>query len=588
MRKTHFLIVLFSSLTLMSACRSAPATPEVGSPMVTPSSTHPITRVDLTYTDLITGFDPQGIIRDNALRMPGDASSSPHTFEGRLELLAESKNGEISMLRGSLSNEYAHLPEFDFAYVQVDNFLIPIERGLIITDQPTYDIILEPGHIWMEEGDQGFSRVSLPFALVFKGDNALLNGTLTFLFDGESVSKVWYQITQETTTRTRANLWGLLDAVYHPKDLPEADQIREAFTAELAARIPIEPIENLVAKYPGFDLTAFGSGVTPEHMAWYGVIVDGVNYLGGCQTRAGTYPYCEWMRQPSYSVAKSTFPALALMRLAQVYGENVPDLLIKDYVPEAENSIGNWENVTFNNTIDMATGNYESSEFMVDDNGQKMYDFFGSSTYVEHIFNAFNWPNKAQPGITWVYRTSDTFIVTRAMQNYLQSQTGGDDDIFTYIVDQIYRPLGLGPGAFSSMRTSDNNWQGQAEGGYGLWWIPDDIAKLATFILLEDGKIGDEQILHPDILSATLQQDPSDRGLSIGPRSAYNNAFWAQRFGKEHGFDCEFWVTDWQGISGNVVVLMPNGVIYYYFSDNQEFIISPAVIAADAIKPFCP
>jgi hypothetical protein len=440
----------------------------------------------------------------------------------------------------------------------------------------------------MEEGDQGFSRASLPFALVFKGDNALLNGTLTFLFDGKSISKVWYQITQETTTRTRVNLWGILDAVYHPEDLPEADRIRKAFKSELASQIPTEPIENLAAKYPGVDLTAFGSGVTPEHMAWYGVIVDGVNYLGDCQTRAGTYPYCEWMRQPSYSVAKSTFPALALMRLAQVYGENVPDLLIKDYVPEAENSIGDWENVTFNNTIDMATGNYESSEFMVDDNGQKMNDFFGSSTYTEHIFNAFNWPNKAQPGTTWVYRTSDTFIVTRAMQNYLQSQTGDYDDIFTYVVDQIYRPLGLGPGAFSSMRTSDNNWQGQAEGGYGLWWIPDDIAKLTTFILLEDGKIGDEQILHPDILAATLQQDPSDRGLSIGPWSAYNNAFWAQRFGKEQGFDCEFWVTDWQGISGNVVVLMPNGVIYYYFSDNQEFIMSPAVIAADSIHPFCP
>ena len=478
----------------------------------------------------------------------------------------------MTVLRGSLSDAYSHLPEFDFVFMQIANYLVPVKRGLIITDQPTYDIILEPGHIWMEEGDQGFSRASLPFALVFKGDNALLNGTMTFLFDGESVSKVWYQITQETTTRTRANIWGLLDAVYHPKDLPEADQTHEAFSAELAARIPTESIENLAVKYPGVDLSAFGSGVTPEHMAWYGVIVDGVNYMGGCNTRAGTYPYCEWMRQPSYSVAKSTFPALALMRLAQVYGENVSDLLIKDYVPEAKNSIGEWENVTFNNAIDMATGNYDSSDFMVDDNGSKMGIFFSSNTTAEHIFNAFNWPNKADPGTTWVYRTSDTFIATNAMQNFLQSQTSRDDDIFDYVVEEIYRPLGLGPGAFTSMRTSDNNWQGQAEGGYGLWLIPDDIAKLSTFILLEEGKIKGEQILDADLLSATLQQDPSDRGLNIGPRSAYNNAFWAQRFGKEEGFDCEFWVTDWQGISGNVVVLMPNGVIYYYFSDNQEFV----------------
>jgi CubicO group peptidase (beta-lactamase class C family) len=336
------------------------------------------------------------------------------------------------------------------------------------------------------------------------------------------------------------------------------------------------------------DLSAFGSGVTPEHMAWYGVVVDGVNYLGGCQTRAGTYPYCEWMRQPSYSVAKSTFPSLALMRLAQVFGPQVSKLLIKDYIPEAAESRGNWDEVTFNHALDMATGNYDSAEFMVDDNSPKMNEFFGSSTLDEHINHALNWPNQEQPGRTWVYRTSDTFLVTRAMQNYLQYQTGRDEDIYDYVVEQIYQPIGLGPGAYTSMRTSDNNWQGQAEGGYGLWWIPDDIAKLTTFLLLKEGKVNGEQVLHPDFLKAALQKNPQDRGLRIGNNRFYNNAFWAQRFGMEQGFSCEFYVVDWQGISGNVVALMPNGVIYYYFSDNQEFVIFPAVISADRIHPFCP
>jgi CubicO group peptidase (beta-lactamase class C family) len=174
------------------------------------------------------------------------------------------------------------------------------------------------------------------------------------------------------------------------------------------------------------------------------------------------------------------------------------------------------------------------------------------------------------------------------MHNYLQTRTGDEDDIFEFVVDEIYRPIGLGPGALTSMRTSDNNWTGQTEGGYGLWWIPDDIAKLGTFLLLDGGKINGEQVLHPGLLAATLQQDPTDRGMRIGGDSYYNNAFWAQRFGRGQGFDCEFWVVDWQGISGNVVALMPNGVIYDYFSDNQEFVISPAVSAANQIKPFCP
>jgi len=582
MRNKRSKIIFLSFLVILTACR------DTGLNDAGTLSDSPSTRVNLTYSDLINGFDPEDIISEDALRMPENAQPSPHTFEGRLELMGELENGGSAVLSGSLPEAYHHLPEFNFSFVQLDDYLIPIQRGLIITDQSTFDYIIEPGHIWMEEGDEGYSRASLPFALVSKGNNGLFNGTLTFLFDGETVSKVWYQVTQETTLNTRANLWGLLDAEYHPESIPDISQIRNAFKQELAGRFPTQPIANLAGKYPGVDLSAFGSGVTPEHLAWYGVVVDGINYLGGCNTRAGTYPYCEWMRQPSYSVAKSTFPALALMRLAQVYGPGVADLLIRDYVPEAAASIGDWRNVTFNNNIDMASGNYESNAFMEDDTGPKMDEFFGSKLYADRIFNAFNWSNKAEPGSTWVYRTSDTFIVTRAMQNYLQSQTSSDDDIFTYVVDQVYQPLGLSPSAFTSMRTSDDNWHGQAEGGYGLWFIPDDIAKLTTFLLLQGGKINDEQILHPEMLAATLQQDPADRGIRIGPDNSYNNAFWARRFGSGQGFSCDFWVVDWQGISGNVVVLMPNGIIYYYFSDSQDFVFDPAVIAADHIHPFCP
>jgi len=101
---------------------------------------------------------------------------------------------------------------FDFEFVQREGYLIPVQRGLIIADHPTWNLILEPGRVWQEAGDGGYSRASLPFALTVKGGNAAFNGTLTFLFDKQRVSKVWYQVTQEITNYTRANLWGLLDA----------------------------------------------------------------------------------------------------------------------------------------------------------------------------------------------------------------------------------------------------------------------------------------------------------------------------------------------------------------------------------------
>ena len=113
------------------------------------------------------------------------------------------------------------------------------------------------------------------------------DGTLTFLFDDQHVSKLWYQITQETTSYSRANLWGLLDAAYHPGAVTGSKKIRADFASELAARMPVKPIEALVEDYPGVDVSAFGRGVTREHMTWYGVVVNGVNYISRCLTRFG-------------------------------------------------------------------------------------------------------------------------------------------------------------------------------------------------------------------------------------------------------------------------------------------------------------
>ena len=291
------------------------------------------------------------------------------------------------------------------------------------------------------------------------------------------------------------------------------------------------------------------------------------------------------MRATSYSTAKSAFVSVALMRLAQKYGPEVADQLIKDYVPESAASPGDWKRVTFNDTLDMATGNYMSDGYMADEDGPQMGEFFEAQPYAGRIAAAFDWPHSARPGETWVYRTSDTFILTRALHNYLQSREGPEADIFQFVVDEVYKPLRIGPGAHTTMRTADDGWQGQAEGGYGLWWIPDDIAKIATLLNNDGGMVDGQQFLHPGLLAAALQRDPGDRGVDIDRQRKYNNAFWAQRYGPGQGYDCEFWVVQMLGVSGNVVALMPNGVSYYYFSDNQEFTWEAAVRAADKNQP---
>ncbi len=548
----------------------------------------PAGRSLLTYDDLMNGFAAAAPVNESALAMPTGAAPARYIFAGRLELIGENAQRGIQMVRGELGQEYSCLPEFDFEFVQSNGYLIPIQRGLIIADHPIWNIILEPGRVWQEAGDGDFSRVSFPFALVAKGSNGTFNGTMMFLFNDRQISEVWYQITQETTTYTRTNFWGLLDAAYHPELVQNAEQIRADFAAELDAQIPTKPIQALADDYPGVDVSAFGQGITPKHMTWYGFVVNGVNYVGGCQTRFGIYPYCESMRASSYSTAKSAFVSVALMRLAQKYDPSVANLLIKDYVPEYAASSGDWERVTFNNTIDMSTGNYASADFMADDNGAKMGEFFGAQSYADHIALAFDWPHAAEQGTRWVYRTSDTFILTRALQNYLQTKQGPGADIFQFVVNDVYRPLKIGPGAFTTLRTADNNYQGQAEGGYGIWWIPDDIAKISIFLSNDHGQIGGVQILQPDLLAASMQQNFADRGVMIDARRMYNNAFWANEYNPADGFECEFWVPQMLGVSGNVVALFPNGTAYYYFSDNQEFTWEAALRESNKIIPFCP
>ncbi len=568
---------------------SQPSAETVISPP-SPTETFAGKRKVLTYQQLMDGFDPGSPVDDGAFAMPADALPAEHVFEGRLELIGENTQENIQVLRGNpdVDPEVPQLPEFDFEFVQSGDYFVPVQRGLIITDHPIWNYIIEPGRTWQEENDGGYSRVSFPFSLVWKGSNAIFNGVMSFLFNDQGISKVWYQTTQETSISFSIDLWGQLEAVYHPGTASKSEQVRAAFEDERAERFPTKPIEQLAEDYPQADVSQFGRGISKNHLTYFGFVINGVNYVSSCPTRFGEYAYCEYLRAPSYSTAKSTFPSLALMRLAQKYDPEAGELLIKDYVPEYTDSPGEWSTVTFDHTLDMATGNYRSAGYMVDEEHFDSDPFWNEEYYAERIAAAFNWPHGGEPGTQWVYRTFDTFILTRALHNYLQSLEGPQADIFEFLVNEIFIPINVGPGAHTSARTKDNNWQGQPYGGYGLWWIQDDIAKITNFLNVDHGAVGDEQLLHPDYLAAALQLDPSDRGVDIDSRTKYNNAFWARVYDQKDGFECEFWVPQMLGYSGIVIVTMPNGSSYYYASDNREFTWLDALKESDKIIPHCP
>ena len=282
------------------------------------------------------------------------------------------------------------------------------------------------GPCWDEPGDRGYSRASLPFTLEERNANCMHNGVLTFLFktDG-TISNVAYQIASETCKYAQFDMWGLAAAKYVPEKIANAAKIAAAYEGEVAHRLPTKPIADLAKDYPGIDPARFGSAteIDPDEMTTYGLVVEGVNYVGACNTRLGAYPYCAEMDLPSYSLAKSIFAGEASMRLALLY-PGAMQRTIADYVPACAKA-GTWSDVSFANTLDMATGHYLLPADQADENSTDITPFFVADTHEGRIgFACTHYPRKAPPGTRWVYHTADTYILGTALARLLPRQGG--------------------------------------------------------------------------------------------------------------------------------------------------------------------
>lgn len=522
-------------------------------------------------------------------------NGSPPTqrFEGRLQFLADAEAGHVRGLVdwfGYLENpalNIASLPEFSFDLVQSGDALIPVERGPQRSAHPHWEFILEPGRVWNEDGDGGWSRASLPFALQERNANCTHNGLLSFLFQSDGrVSRVAYQVGSETCQYLQADLWGMLKAVYTPRPIKGAETVVENFRKNLALRMPVKPLSDLAAAFPGLGTQDF-DWFPPGEVSAVGIAIDGIHYRGGCRSRYGDYPFCEVLDLPSYSLAKSLFAGTAFMALRQEYPE-AGKLKVTDFVPECRNG-DRWNGVTLAHLVDMGTGNYASLEHEVDEYASYETAFMEGDTHSAKINTACTlFPRKAAPGSTFAYHTSDTYIAGTLMNAWLQRQAeSAPRDVHADIlVAKAFDPLGLSPVMRTTKRTYDSVAQPFA--GYGLTLHTDDIVRLGMFLGRDGGVIDGQQVLHPGELSAALQRDPTDPGLVAGDATLrYNNGFWA--YHTDLGGACEeaLWIPFMSGYGGISVVLMPNQSVFYVFSDHGRFEWLKAAIASNRIRPFC-
>ncbi len=632
-----------------------------------------VNRTVNTYATLTSTSQPSAIVSDtNGWGIPSTAAAPTNTFEGTLTLSSVTTTGGYGSIYDPLGysgvTAWKHLPgntssstSLTLQFVQNGSWLIPVTQGLqyLGTSNQTgtgyspvspawhWNLIIGYGRVWNETTDNGYSRASFPFTLAEYDQNCVHNGEMTFLFKGSTISHVFYQIDAEVCEYWQANFYGNLTATYTPGTISGDTTLENNAAAEITNRIPTKPFASLATDYPtsGVSTSAFiGQYLHPTYIAGYGLYINGINYVSGCQTRTDDYAFCSEMRWPSYSVSKSAFVETALSRLGQQFGSSVYNNIISNYIPQYTLG-GTWTSTTFDNMADMASGNYVSSGFETDENGTAMTNFldaipyynYGNPTSPSKIYNSFTTfkTNYTTPGTLWVYHSDDAFLLTAAMQIYAQGKLGSTTDIWTKTWSDVYSNLNVSQGMQQVMRTACNNNStssncsnssgdgglsatGEPIGAYGMYMNQDDIAKFGYFFDNNNGKINGTQVLDPAreddsmVRTSNLGLTVPDSGLYTGsPIVAntyhYNNDYWDKYWtttefppnsgATENGglptnpfnstFTCQFWVPFMSGYGGISVVLLPNNAVYYLVSDDNEAYWTYAVEQINLVKPMC-
>jgi CubicO group peptidase (beta-lactamase class C family) len=330
------------------------------------------------------------------------------------------------------------------------------------------------------------------------------------------------------------------------------------------------------------DQLGHSTEVAPEAMTALGYVKNGTHFVAPCPTRLGDYPFCDVLDVPSYSWAKSMVAGVASMRLEKLY-PGAMDALIADYVPACRD----WKDVTFQHTLDMATGYYASDVYDEDEASEGTRQFFIADSHEQKIDLACTlYDRQSAPGETFVYHTTDTYLLGTAITAFLREKTGrAEADIFDDLIRPLWDALGTSPVAHQTRRTYDN--VGQVFTGWGLTLHRDDIAKIATF-LHDDGRIKGEPMLDPEMLLDALQKRDRPVGLrAVIDSQRYKNGFWAWNAGPSLGCKADLYVPAMSGYGGLTLALMPNGQIYYYISDGHAFAWARAAKASHGDTPFC-
>jgi len=582
-------VSLLFFILVLAACSSSDGESPIPTPPPQPQPSG--VRTAATFSELTnSSFAPNSPIHNNFFLPLGTSGEALQELAGVLSV------DEQSFSRtGAPPIAARRFPGFEVEFFTHDGFLVPTVRQILQPQGTSYwTILLSPGRVWSEPEDMGMSRASFPFVLADNYENAAHNGLATFLFDNTTVSQLRIQIVQESAAWDQFDGWDQFPMNYTPRASDTYDALRTRFIAERASRFPTAPWSELET-LAGTSLTAIRAQISPEQITYQGMVVDDVLYLPEFETRYGPFPFPEYMRAGAFSVTKSMGAALTMFRLAQKYGPRVFDLFIKDYLNVTATHNG-WESVTFGDCLNMATGIGDNSanpnivDMLADENGTKMGRWQNELSRIGKLNVSFDYNNYPwEPGQIVRYNTTHTFVLGAAMDAFYKSMEGDDAHIWDMMQREVYEPIGIYEAPMAHTREPDGS-QGVPLYGVGLYPTAHDLARVIR-LFENSGRSGQEQLISWDHAQSALFR--GNNGLSIGSSTRagdpylYHYGFWSEPYRGAGG--CLIQLPYMSGFGGNMLVVGPNGVSGFRFSDTHNYDVLGIAQDMERVRSFtCP
>jgi len=554
-------------------------------------------RLQLTAARL-SNFAVQAVVPNEEFTPAQNCSPALQPFSGSLQFDLESIFVDGDVEAGQLK-----FPAVKVDFISVQDFLVPLQAGLLRGLSGSYwEIVFSTGRIWSEAQDDGRSRAAVPFTMSHRQWNQAHHGLMTFLYDGDSISRVYFQVTQENLPwAANVNFRGVLKPEYQPGFFSEAHDVERAWRRDMAMRLPVRPLSELAVEAGASTLLNFNRGVPEDRISQAGIAPDGFLYLQPAFTRTGDHPYPEEMRHGAFSVSKTAGAALAMLRLAEKYGEPVFDELIRNHIDVTADHNG-WDTVTFGDTLSMATGigdAYPDRFYPVTfadegDESNPHHQAFNYSNYMAgRLKGAFSFGNYPWgPGEVMRYNSAHTMILAVAMDNFLKSREGPQADLWEMLNQEVFQPIGIR--WLPSMRLRiDPFTPGPVPLGWGLLPSAHDIVRIAE-LFHNEGRFEATQLLHKN-RTAQLMRHNREPALPTSERTQLNTGQWVATYYRDATWSstvgpanaCNLIASRMEGLGGNFVVMMPSGMTLFRFADANVYDAGGLVITGERIAPSC-